>query len=107
MSRMLSLACVASMLPAAMAQITSASCNAADISGAGDQSDGRIGVHDMLAALAQFRCTEVSIEGDAQCTADISGPSEAPDGVVNVLDGKLQTVRLEARRSQLLRQLRL
>jgi hypothetical protein len=87
MPGMLSLACVASMLPAAMAQISVASCIAADISGPGDQSDGRVGVHDMLMALAQYRCE--SIEGGAQCEADISGPSGAPDGKVNVQDGKL------------------
>jgi hypothetical protein len=46
MPGMLSLACVASMLPATMAQISVASCIAADISGPGDQSDGRVGVHD-------------------------------------------------------------
>ena len=88
MHGMLSLMCVASMLHAVMAQITVASCNAADICGEGDQPDGRLGVLDILhVALAQFRCE--SIEVGAQCTANISGPGDAPDGVVNVLDGKL------------------
>jgi hypothetical protein len=89
MRHMLSLACLlVSMLPAVVAQggMIREMCNAADIAGPGGgaTSDGRIGVNDMLMVLAQFRCE--SIEGGAQCSADISGPGDTPDGVVNVLD---------------------
>ena len=85
----LSLACVVSMLPAATAQVSVEECLAADLSGVGDQTDGRISVHDMLEVLAQYHCE--SIDGGAQCSADISGSGNAPDGVVNVHDGERQT----------------
>jgi uncharacterized protein (DUF1800 family) len=92
MCGILSLACFLAMVSAAMAQRISvettsiaARCSAADLAGPdGEVPDGRVSVADVLVALAAFRCQ--SIEGGAQCPADITGPGRVPDGVVNIVD---------------------